>query len=470
MKVHIEIPPGLLTTTPDQEVVCPVILHNSGDVAADLTLAAVDLPPGWAAGPPRAIHLEAGRSATVSLALWPAAASRVPLPLDQRFRVQVTSADHPGWETTQVIDLRLQKDEAFGLQPPIPTQRVLAGPRRQTSFVLPVANNNDSRRLFFVEAGDDGGNCRFQFRAGEQPSSPAAGHTFASEPWSTTLVSVYVRPCKRRLLGLRRKTADCTISVTLLTEPAAKRTVVARLDWSPILSPLLAVLLLVSLAAGGRLAYAWVQNHSLQALWPGEQVAAWFDGWRQPPQPHVAGSVPFPGFAEPALRPRSSWDGLAGLAQTGDITYKQMFMDVAQQYNLDWRLLAEQAYWESRLKPDAVGYRHEMGLMQIMPATWDEWAPKVGVTDPYDAYSNTLVAAAYVVYLQDQLAKMGCTEDYWVLVAYNWGLQNVADLLQNDGSWGEIPEKTRRYTLEVLRCQEADSKLSAPFDEILVPQ
>src|SRR5690606_21801986 len=85
------------------------------------------------------------------------------------------------------------------------------------------------------------------------------------------------------------------------------------------------------------------------------------------------------------------------------LTYGQMFQEIALQYDLDWRLLAAQAYVETGLDALALGNDGDMGLMQVLPSTWREWAPAVGAKDPFDAYSNTLVASAYLDYVRAEL-------------------------------------------------------------------
>lgn len=49
------------------------------------------------------------------------------------------------------------------------------------------------------------------------------------------------------------------------------------------------------------------------------------------------------------------------------MTYAEMFTEIAQKYGLDWRLLAEQAWTESRLDPLAVGKANDMGLFRNHP-------------------------------------------------------------------------------------------------------
>lgn len=146
----------------------------------------------------------------------------------------------------------------------------------------------------------------------------------------------------------------------------------------------------------------------------------------------------------------------------GEITYEQMFQEIAAEYDLDWRLLARQAYRESGLNPKAVGLANDMGLMQILPSTWEEWAPRLGVSDPFDPYSNVLVGAAYLDFCRDYFSELGYTDPHWMLVAYNWGPYNLDQHLRNGGDWNQVPTLSRQYALDILQTSEA------PFDWALV--
>lgn len=139
------------------------------------------------------------------------------------------------------------------------------------------------------------------------------------------------------------------------------------------------------------------------------------------------------------------------------MSYEAMFKEVAQDYDLDWRMLTEQAYRESRLDPLSLGSQREIGLMQIMPSTWTEWAPKVGATDPWDPYSNVLVAAAYLDYLRGYCSDIGYPGDECMLVAYNWGPHNLRQLVDNGGDWGQVPAKVLHYAYGILLATEVDA-------------
>jgi membrane-bound lytic murein transglycosylase MltF len=148
------------------------------------------------------------------------------------------------------------------------------------------------------------------------------------------------------------------------------------------------------------------------------------------------------------------------------MTYEEMFRRIAREYDLDWRLLAEQAYWESQLDPRAIGEFNEAGLMQILPATWYEWAPKLGVSDPLDPYSNTLVAAAYLAFLRDYCNDRGYAEAHWMLVGYNWGPDNLRQVIDKNGGWDQVPAETRYYVLSILRATETGVISPAALDKM----
>jgi len=139
------------------------------------------------------------------------------------------------------------------------------------------------------------------------------------------------------------------------------------------------------------------------------------------------------------------------------MAFEEIFQRVAEEHDLDRYLLVEQCFRESRFDPLAVGAASDMGLMQIVPTTWDEWSSKVGVFDPFDPDSNIAVAGAYLAWLRDQLVKAGRPEPFWLLAAYNWGIGNVLKLLKSGGSWKDVPDVRRDYATDIILAAEANA-------------
>ncbi|MBI3958771.1 MAG: transglycosylase SLT domain-containing protein [Chloroflexi bacterium] len=127
-----------------------------------------------------------------------------------------------------------------------------------------------------------------------------------------------------------------------------------------------------------------------------------------------------------------------------------MFQEIADLYGMDWRQLVAHADRESRLNPNAQGGAGEYGLMQILPATWNEWAPLVQVSDPWDPYSNILVGAAYYSYIHSYFSDLGYADPQWSLAAYNWGPERTLGLLDSGGGWFALPLTQRMYVADIL--------------------
>lgn len=141
---------------------------------------------------------------------------------------------------------------------------------------------------------------------------------------------------------------------------------------------------------------------------------------------------------------------------------EDIFATVAAEYRLDKHQLAEQGWRESRWDPLAVGQADDMGIMQIVPVTWNEWAPKVGVYDPFDPESNVRVAAAYLIYLRSFLAEqVRLRGDHWLLVAYKWGPDNVRKLVEAGQGWDQVPSVRQDYALSILLGAEARALAAA---------
>ena len=143
-----------------------------------------------------------------------------------------------------------------------------------------------------------------------------------------------------------------------------------------------------------------------------------------------------------------------------------MFQEIARRYDIDWRVLEALAFQESRLNYRAISSTNDMGLMQISPLTWDEWAAKVGVDDPFDPYSNILVGAAYLDFVRELCTDHGHSEPHCMLVAYTWGPNRLDRFFEDGGNWNEVPAARRKYANQIVEMVNAREDNAAFFEEI----
>lgn len=178
----------------------------------------------------------------------------------------------------------------------------------------------------------------------------------------------------------------------------------------------------------------------------------------------VRQAVSAPNFGESDALPRPEPVIIAAPPPQPDMTYETMFKAAASPYNLDWQIVAELAYQESLMNPLALGRDNDMGMMQIIPSTWNAFAPQVGVTDPFDAYSNIRVGAAYLAYMRDFAVSRGHPEMYWAVIGYNWGPDNLDSLWANNGSWADVPTTQQNYALKILQAASNNSQRWRAYD------
>lgn len=119
-------------------------------------------------------------------------------------------------------------------------------------------------------------------------------------------------------------------------------------------------------------------------------------------------------------------------------SYRDMFEEAAEKYDLDWRLLAALAYQESHWRPHAVSYTGVRGMMMLTNATADY----LGVEDRTDAYESIMGGAKYLRSLLDKVpAHIPDPDRTWIAVsAYNVGYGHVQDARMLAKKRGDNPD------------------------------
>lgn len=460
------------------------------------------IDPRWAGDNAPSVVIEPDRRATLSLSLVVPRKAESEAG-DYHFAITVRSKqypDHTARVGARLTVLPFDAIEAHFLDLP---ERTVNWAQRSTTLPLSVTNQGNHPAHITVEGGNPRHQCRFTFGA---PADTAAAAAVDLQPRQSITLPVRIEVRRPPLAGLQPRELDVHVVVKAREQAAAG--VRTHLLARPLIGPwqMAAVMGLAAVGAltlllVGTLAFLLAQRTALQ-----QPAAAAVPALAAPPviivtlnQPADSGtrnslvspgnrtgagpaasSAPDPSLPlvlpdqvtapngtapalAPALGPPAAGGPAAaapnspGSAAGGSAaqTYGQMFQAVGSRFDLDWRMLAAQAYVESGFDALALSDSGAMGLMQVQPDTWREWAPAVEASDPFDANSSVLVAGAYLDYLRSRLAGQGHPETEWMLVAYNWGPDKLNNFLEAGGTWDTLPEVRRQYASEILRIAKS---------------
>jgi membrane-bound lytic murein transglycosylase F len=118
--------------------------------------------------------------------------------------------------------------------------------------------------------------------------------------------------------------------------------------------------------------------------------------------------------------------------------YDPLLQQFAPELNWDWRLLASQAYQESRFKPNARSWAGATGLLQLMPGT----ARQFGVRNSLDPLDNVQGAVKFLKWLDKYWSARISDENEklkFILASYNTGHGHVEDAQRLTAKYGGNP-------------------------------
>jgi hypothetical protein len=117
--------------------------------------------------------------------------------------------------------------------------------------------------------------------------------------------------------------------------------------------------------------------------------------------------------------------------------YADHIADAAQRFSVPALWIRVVMRFESTNDPRALSPKGAMGLMQIMPKTWQELRARYGLgADPYEPRDNILAGAAYLRELHERFGSPG------FLAAYNAGPTRYAEHL---ATGAPLPPETENY-------------------------
>jgi membrane-bound lytic murein transglycosylase F len=126
--------------------------------------------------------------------------------------------------------------------------------------------------------------------------------------------------------------------------------------------------------------------------------------------------------------------------ETGKLCqYDPLLRQYSAELSWDWRLLASQTFQESRFKPNAKSWAGATGLLQLMPATGQEF----GVQNLRDPEDNVRGAVKFLIWLTDLWSKRIEDNDErlkFILASYNCGAGHVEDAQRLAEKYGSNPK------------------------------
>ncbi len=146
---------------------------------------------------------------------------------------------------------------------------------------------------------------------------------------------------------------------------------------------------------------------------------------------------------------RRAQESAADFKETGKLSpYDELIKEYSKKYGLDWRLMAAQAYQESRFNPEAKSWVGALGLFQVMPRTGAEMGFR-NLTDPKEGVH---AGVRYMSQLLDSFDKNIPFKHRmrFALASYNAGRGHVEDARRLAKEQGKDPNKWFRHVEQTM--------------------
>lgn len=167
-----------------------------------------------------------------------------------------------------------------------------------------------------------------------------------------------------------------------------------------------------------------------------EAVDEWLENIKKGPELNMLYNKYFNNVQNAQLRLRAQLRH--GVLQVSP--YDDLLKSAAKELGWDWRLLAAQAYQESRFDANAESWAGAVGIMQLIPST----AELYGASDPYNPKQSIEAGTRYLKWL-DNFWKDKVPDDEerikFVLASYNVGQGHVLDAYRLAEKYNKDPQK-----------------------------
>lgn len=143
-------------------------------------------------------------------------------------------------------------------------------------------------------------------------------------------------------------------------------------------------------------------------------------------------------------------------SETGRLSeYDELFKKNAPSLGWDWRLIASQAFQESRFDPNARSWAGAVGILQLMPGT----AREVGVRNSRDPEDNVAGGVRYLVKLEEMWRDEIPDEEErrkFIFASYNAGRGHVLDAQRMAEKNGDDPDSWEDVAYWLLQLSKRE--------------
>ncbi len=224
-------------------------LINGGSVVAMFTVGVTGIDPDWVTVFPAQVNLYEGERTTVTITVTP---PRQPTSQagSHPFALVVSSPNYPSQRSQRGVMLTINPYYDFTVGELAPKRQSISWFKHAGKCTITIINKGNSEAPFRVDGQDDERTCSFEFEAPGEAVGLARQVDLRVLPEETLSIPMSITPHSRRLVGLRSRTHNFTVTTTLLEGQQTPRSQLGELRSAPLIGPwsiLLMTLLVLSL-------------------------------------------------------------------------------------------------------------------------------------------------------------------------------------------------------------------------------